>query len=166
MITSRFFKTENVELDLEVPVEQAINNLGASVTAPGKLPPGFDSWMVGSVTQSTTHIHRAVAGSRNSFRPTFYGSFTSSGQQSKLIGEITLNRVIQKFIVLWCSIVALMAIWTFVTVLQNPAASWGSLAYIVFMLLACIAFFSLMIKKTSADATWLKQEITRSANGR
>ena len=165
MITERFFRTESVEFELKVSVDQAINNLVEHVTAPGKTPFGTGDAMIGSVTKNATHIHRSVPGSRNSFRPTFYGNFSDSGQQSKLTGKITLNRIIQKFIVLWCFVVALMAIWTLITILSNPAASWGSLLYIVFMLVACIVFFRLMIDKTSSDVDWLKQEITRSANG-
>lgn len=162
---SRIFKTEVVNIELDVPAEQALQNLRASVAAPGKLAEGKDEWMSGGITQNASHIHRTVAGSRNSFRPTFYGRFIDNGEQSGIAGEITLNRVIQKFIVLWCAVVALMAIWTLVTVLRNPAASWGSLIYIVFMLLACMAFFRVMINKTKDDFEWLQQEITRAANG-
>lgn len=166
MITGRLFKSESVEFEFNVPVEQAVQNLGSRVAAPGKPPHGVGDSMVGAVTQGTTYIYRAVPGSRNSFRPTFYGSFSDHSGKTILAGVITLNRVIQKFVVLWCAVVALVAVWTLITILNNPAASWGSLAYVVFMLIACIVFFRMMIQKSSPDISWLKQEIRQSDSDR
>ena len=93
-----------------------------------------------------------------------YGSFASHGNTTTLSGEITLNRVVKKFIVLWCGIVGLVAIVTLLTLLRNPAASWGSLIYVTVMLLLCVLFFRTMIKKTSGDKAWIKEQITSAVN--
>lgn len=159
------FRSENIVLELEVPLEQAIQNLGSSVGASTSSSNSKEDAMVGGVSQSDTYIYRSVPGSRNSFRPTFYGSFSRIGEKTILTGEITLNRVIKKFATLWFGVVALAAVWTLVTVLRNPAASWGSLIYIIFMLVACIALFRTMVNKTSSDNDWLKHQISLAANG-
>ena len=166
MLQDYIFESEDVVLELDVPVELAIENLISSVGAPGKQSNPKEDSMVGGVSRSETYIYRSVPGSRNSFRPTFYGYFSNSGEKSVLTGVITLNRVIKKFVMLWCGVVALMAVWTLLTVLRNPAASWGSLIYIVAMLIACIVFFRAMINKASSDKDWLKNQISMALNGR
>ena len=164
MAGSRFFQSERVALEFNVPVAQAIQRLGARVASPGQSQSFKQDSMVGSVESDAVYIYRSEPGSRNSFRPTLYGKFSDAGDKTVLKGEITLNHVIQKFIVFWCAIVALVAVWTLLTIFRNPGASWGSLIYVVFMLTACIVFFRMMIKKTSSDNNWLKQEISRSVN--
>lgn len=165
MTGKRFFRSERVVLEFDVPVAQAIQSLGARVASPGRSLSVKQDSLVGSVENNAVYLYRSVPGSRNSFRPTLYGNFSAAGNKATLTGEITLNRVIQKFIVLWCAIVAIVAVWTLLTILRNPGASWGSLIYIVFMLIACMVFFRSMIKKNSADNNWLKQEIVRAVNG-
>ena len=160
-----FFATEAVEINIQGSVQRAIDNLDARVLAPET--PGAEQGdvMVGSVKESSTYVYRRVPGTRNSFRPTFYGSFITFGEKATLSGEITLNRVIRKFIVFWCAIVALVAVWTLITILRNPAASWGSLVYIIGMLGLCIWFFRIMIRKNLSDIDWLKREISQAVNG-
>jgi len=157
-----FFATENVEIEFRGPVQRAIENLEARVRAPENAQAEQGDVMVGGVTEGSTHVYRHVPGSRNSFRPTFYGRFTGNGERGKLSGEITLNRVIKKFIIFWCSVVALIVAWTLITVIRNPGASWGSLAYIVVMLGLCILFFRTMIKKCMPDIAWLKRELSKA----
>jgi len=70
--------------------------------------------------------------------------------------------VIKKFIFFWCSVVTLIVAWTLITVIRNPGASWGSLAYIVVMLGLCILFFRTMIKKCMPDIAWLKRELSKA----
>ena len=164
MIGDRFFESEDLEFEFQMPAEQAMQNLGARVKAPGRHMQNKEESMVGSVTQESTYIYRSIPGSRNSFQQTFYGSFTGNGDSTKLTGQITLNRVVKKFVVLWCAIVGLVAVFTLLTVLLNPAASWGSMLYIVVMLIACILFFRWMIKKSKPDKSWIKEEITRAIN--
>jgi len=157
-----FFTTENVEIEFRGSVQRAIENLGARVRAPENAQAEQGDVMVGSVTEGSTYTYRRVPGSRNSFRPTFYGRFSGNGERGKLSGEITLNRVIKKFIIFWCSVVALIVAWTLITVIRNPAASWGSLAYIVVMPGLCILFFRTMIKKCMPDIAWLKRELSKA----
>lgn len=161
-VGERFFETEHVELEFRLPVEQVLQNLGARVKAPQSQSGSKEESMVGSVTRDNTYLYRFVPGSRNSFQQTFYGSFASDGDLTKLTGEITLNRVVKKFIILWCLVVAVVAVFTLLTLLRNPAASWGSLIYVVGMLIACMVFFRFMIKKSSADTSWLKERIARA----
>jgi len=165
MIGDRFFKTETVELAFQMPAEQAMRNLGAEVKAPDSQTLRKEESLVGSVTQDATYLYRSVPGSRNSFRQTLYGSFSSDGDSTRLTGEITLNRVVKKFIILWCSVVGLAAIFTFLTLLRNPAASWGSLIYVSIMLCACILFFHTMINKSAADKGWIKERIASAVGG-
>ncbi len=164
MLGRYFFDSEPVSFEFDLPVEQALHNLSAGVDKPGSVNPLQRESMMGSVSSGSTYIYRSEPGSRNSFRPTFYGSITNAGGKTTLSGEITLNRIIQKFILLWCSLVAMMAVWTLLTVLANPAASWGSLIYIVVMLIACIVFFRTMIRKASPDKQWLKDQIAAAVN--
>lgn len=162
MNTKQFFGTEDVRFEFDVSAKQAMQKLDAQVYAPGNKSPDKQGIMVGGVSEDSTYVYRLVTGSRNSFRPTFYGYFSDAGSKSTLTGEITLNRVIKKFIIMWCSIVGLVAIFTLLTLLRNPAASWGSLIYVVVMLCLCIFFFHTMIKKSSSDKRWLKDEIERA----
>jgi len=166
MIGDRFFESEDVEFEFQLPAEQAMQNLGARVKAPGRHMQNKEEAMVGSVTQESTYIYRSVPGSRNSFQQTFYGSFASDGASTTLAGQITLNRVVKKFVVLWCAVVGLVAVFTLLTVLLNPAASWGSMLYIIVMLVACILFFRWMINKSKPDKNWIKEEIISAVNNR
>lgn len=154
----QLFKSEPVEFKFSVPPQQAIENLAKQVTANVQAQTDNEA-MLGKVTQDATFLYRSVRGSRNSFRPTFYGRFTDNGSTTTLSGEITLNRVIKKFIVFWCAIVALIAVFTLITVLRNPNASWGSLLQVLAILGAFIGFFHFMIKKSMPDVAWLKSHI-------
>lgn len=162
MNIKQLFGSEDVRFEFDLPAEQAMQKLDAQVNAPGNQSPGKQESMIGGVSKESTYIYRSVPGSRNSFRPTFYGYFSDEGSKSSLEGEITLNRVIKKFIIMWCAIVGLVAIFTLLTLLRNPAASWGSLIYVILMLILCIFFFKTMIKKSSPDKGWLKDEIAKA----
>ena len=165
MIGDRFFESEDIKLEFQMPVEQAMQNLGARVKAPAQMTQRKEESLIGSVTHDATYLYRSVPGSRNSFRQTFYGSFTGDGERSTLTGQITLNRVVKKFIVLWCVIVGLSAAFTVLTVLRNPAASWGSVLYLVGMLVVCMLFFRWMIGKGSGDRGWIKERIVGAVGG-
>lgn len=168
MIITQLFDSENVEFTFQKPVDLVIENLSSRVLAQGQPATGGAGYrvesMIGSVDRDGAFIYRFVPGSRNSFRPTFYGDFNADENATTLKGEIRLNKVIAKFIVFWCVLVAIVVVSTVVSVLRNPAASWGSLLYVVLMFIACVAFFRWMIGKAKPDVDWLKKEITNAAN--
>lgn len=165
MSIKQLFANEAVEFEFQIPVNQAIDNLNASVIGSRQTQTASES-MMGDVNRESTYLFRSIRGSRNSFRPTFYGKFRDDGTTNTLTGEISLNRVVRKFIVVWCVLVGLVALATLVSVLRNPQASWGSLAYIVFMLFACLAFSHFMYQKNQPDIDWLKNEIVRATQGK
>lgn len=164
MSIKQLFANEAIEFEFQMPVNQAIDNLKGSVIGSRQTQTASES-MMGDVSRESTYLFRSVRGSRNSFRPTFYGSFTDTGTTNTLTGEISLNRVVRKFIVVWCALVGLVAVATLVSVLRNPHASWISLAYIVFMLFAILAFAHFMYQKNRPDIDWLKNEIARATGG-
>lgn len=152
------FESRDVEISSSLSVEKAIDNLRRRVGDP-KHESMPEERMVGSVSQSDTYIYRGVPGARNSFRPTFYGSFSGSETQSVLKGVVCLNRVIQKFIYIWMGIVAVVAVVTLFTILKNPAASWGSLLQVLIMFVAVYVMFVVLKNKCEPDVEWLKSNI-------
>jgi len=160
---AQIFSTEKVEFEFQQPVEQVIENLSARVS--GTRESLSRESIVGEVNRKDTFLYRSVPGSRNSFRPTFYGAFTEDGNKSSLKGVIGLNRVIRKFIILWCALVGLVVVSTVASVLGNPHASWGSVLYVVLFMVACVLFFNWMLNKSAPDVAWLKAEILSAVKG-
>ena len=155
------FESESVEFVFPYPLDHVMDKLSERVLNP-RQPQSSVECMVGNVSSGSTYLYRSVPGSKNSFRPTFYGKFRGTEDSTTLTGEICLNRVVKKFIIVWCAIVGLVVVFTLLTVLGNPAASWGSVIYIVLMLIACIAFFRFMIGKSKSDTVWIKESIQRA----
>ena len=164
MSIKQLFANEAVEFEFQIPVSQAIDNLRAG-TITSQQTHTTSETMIGSINRDSTYLFRSVPGSRNSFRPTFYGKFQDDGGNKTLTGEFSLNRVIRKFIILWCGLVSIVALVTLVSVLRNPHASWVSLAYVVCMLVACLAFSHFMYRKNQPDIDWLKNEIGSATQG-
>ena len=158
MSIKQLFANEAVEFEFQIPISQAIDNLSASTIGSQQTQTTSET-MMGSINRDSTYLFRSVRGSRNSFRPTFYGKFQDDGNKKTLTGEFSLNRVVRKFIIFWCALVGIVALVTLVTVLRNPQASWVSLAYVVFMLVACLAFSHFMYQKSQPDIDWLKNQI-------
>ncbi len=157
------FESKQVAFEFNLPMDVVIENLHQRVGDP-KNSAGLGEGMVGSVSQNDTYIYRGVPGTRNSFRPTFYGSFTGSGSQTVLKGTISLNRVIIKFMYMWLAIVGLVGVATLVTVLSNPNASWLSLLHI-FVMAALVYTMVLVLKnKCQPDIAWLEEKITSAVD--
>jgi len=157
---AQLFSTEKVEFEFQLPVDQAIENLSASVAGTRESLKGES--LVGEVNRDDTFLYRSEPGSRNSFRPTFYGEFTDVAGKSTLKGVIGLNRIIKKYLILWCALVGLVVVSTIASVLGNPHASWGSVLYVALFMLGCIVFFNWMMNKSAPDVAWIKAEITKA----
>ncbi len=155
------FESREVEFEFQLPLQQAVENLHANVGDPKEIS---TQGMVGSVSRDDCYIYRGVPGTRNSFRPTFYGSFDSSETGTVLRGTISLNRVIRKFMILWLSLVAVVAIVTLITVFKNPAASWSSLLHVMIMLTGVYLLFVVLKNKCEPDVEWLKANIATAVN--
>ena len=164
MSIKQLFANEAVEFEFQIPISQAIDNLNASAIGSQQTQTTSET-MMGSINRDRTYLFRSVRGSRNSFRPTFYGKFQDDGTKKTLTGEFSLNRVVRKFIVLWCALVGIVALVTLFSVLRNPQASWISLAYVVCMLAACLAFSHFMYQKNQPDIDWLKNQIVSATQG-
>jgi len=160
---AQLFRYEEVEFEFQQPVERAMENLRAHVI--GTRESLKSESLVGEVDRQDTFLYRSEPGSRNSFRPTFYGAFSDEGRKSSLKGVIGLNRVIKKFLILWCALVGLVVVSTVASVLGNPHASWGSVLYVVLFMAACVVFFNWMLNKSAPDVAWLKAEITSAVKG-
>jgi len=159
---AQLFSTEKVEFEFQQSVDRAVDALAARVS--GTRESLKSESLVGEVNPQDTFLYRSQPGSRNSFRPTFYGEFTDHGGKSTLKGVIGLNKVIKKFIVLWCALVGLVVVSTVASVLGNPHASWGSVLYVALFMLACVLFFNWMLNKSAPDVAWIKAEIAKAAN--
>ena len=164
MSIKQLFANEAVEFEFQIPISQAMDNLSVSTIASQQTQTTSET-MIGSVNRDKTYLFRSVRGSRNSFRPTFYGKFQDDGSKKTLTGEFSLNRVVRKFIIFWCALVGIVALVTLVSVLRNPQASWVSLAYVVCMLVACLAFSHIMYQKNQPDIDWLKNQIVSATQG-
>lgn len=151
------FASENVEFTFRVPVDSAVESLKQSVSTSKQVTE--QETMVGSVSQNDTYVYRGVPRTRNSFRPTFYGSFDSSESGAVLKGNITLNRVIQKFLKIWLAIAAFAALATIVSILTNPSASWTSMLQLIIPLVLVLSFCIMLMNKCASDVEWLKKSI-------
>ncbi len=150
------FESREVEFVFQLPLELAVENLRRTVGDPKEIS---TEGMVGSVSRDDCYIYRGVPRTRNSFRPTFYGSFATRGTETVLSGTISLNRVIRKFMVLWLGLVAVVAVVTLITLIKNPAASWTSLLHVMIMLAGVYTLFVVLKNKCEPDVEWLKGKI-------
>lgn len=152
------FKSTSVEFAFQLPRDTAVENLRQQVGDPKSS--SEQERLVGSVAQTDTYLYRSIPRTRNSFRPTFYGSFSASDSGTVLKGSITLNRVIQKFLKIWLAIVVLALLATIVTVVTNPLASWTSVLQLIVPAVAIFLFCLVLMNKCTADVDWLKKAIT------
>lgn len=150
MITRLLFDSEVFECKAPLPMAEAIANLKAQVKDPSA--PGTEGHaMVGSVSQHDVFIYCITNSRRNTFTPTFYGSFSGNESQSALSGTISINRFVKRFMLLWVGIVGLVAIATLITLIQNPGGSWVSFSYVLLMFAAAIGTL-LYVKRQAGPA--------------
>lgn len=156
MITKLLFYSDDVHIECQLPLDKVIANFSHHVAHP-KQPIASKDGLAGSVRRDDVFVYCTSVSKRNTFIPTFYGSFSGDENHSVLSGEITLNRFVKKFMLLWIAIVGLVFFATLITLITNPAASFISLVYVFMMLVLAIGIL-LYIKNNSTPAKTLLKE--------
>ena len=117
------YGSEPFELAFDVPIEEAIERLASKVsrTSISRLT---SQGMVGSVREESTKIQRVIPFVQNSFKPIFIGSFSTNGSQTVLAGVLRLHRVIQAFMTIWFSFIALWIVMSSFALLTKRYENW------------------------------------------
>lgn len=161
MIFDFLFDKEEINYPINLPIDKAVETTNRNVASHTRSA-NQTAGLVGSVSQNDVFIYHSTGSRRNSFVPTFYGRFSNDGQNSVLTGEITLNKLVKQFMVVWICLVALIWVATCISLFTNPAASWFSLLYVTILLGAAIGFL-LFIKSKSAVTKQVLKDHIRSA---
>ena len=158
MISKLLFDSEDVQFDCQLSVDNAIENLSRSVVDPKQAASDVQG-LVGSVQRGDVFLYSTTPTKRNSFIPTFYGKFSGDENRATLKGEITLNRFVKKFMLLWVIVAALVFAATLVTLILNPAGSLISLAYVFIMFAGAVGLLLFIKKNAGPKNDLLKDRI-------
>lgn len=158
-IAQFLYATEPMEIVFDVPLDMAIERLGAKVnrTYFSNLK---SQRMVGYVSEEAVAIQRVIPMVQNSFKPVFIGAFESEENQTSLNGVLRFHRIVQIFMTFWFIFVALFIIQSLIQFSLVDAGAWLS----VIASLAMLVFGILLVKVgkwfSRNDKAWLTKAIT------
>lgn len=164
MISKLLFNSEDVQFECQLSIDNALENLSHSVVDPKRAASDVQG-LVGSAQRGDVFLYNTTPTKRNSFIPTFYGSFSGDDNHAVLKGEITLNRFVKKFMLLWVSVAAVVFAATLVTLILNPAGSLISLAYVFIMFAGAVALLLYIKNNAGPKNELLKERIHRALKG-
>ncbi len=162
-ISEFLYRTEQVELTFDVPIEEAIKRLDANV-GNSVFSHLTSEGMVGSVSRDTVKIHRVIPMMKNSFKPMLIGSFSTLGGRTILSGVFRMHRLVQVFMTFWFGVLAFSVLTEGASILVNPSDAWPA-PLVGFMM---IAFGVGLVKigkwLSRNDKEWLKERVSASIN--
>lgn len=112
-LTSLLYASEPVAFYSALTREQAVASLRAAVSLPAEAA-------LGTVTENTVVLRRAIPHFDNAFKAFFVGRFSAQSGDTVLEGTFTVHWTMRAMMALWCGFVVLWTLLTLVDVVSNP----------------------------------------------
>ncbi len=149
------FGSELFELDLEVPVEDAIENFNLELRKRTLFPIATDG-IIGYANKDSVKIGRVMPIMKNVFKPFFIGKFISNGNQSRISGYFRLSRSVQLGVTFSFGFFSL---WIFLATLSVMEKS-SEYLYLLFsnslMLFLLVGLLKIGENISKDDKQWIK----------